>query len=179
MSLIDCGIAPEGIVGGSEVTPYSLPWQVGLVSPGDDTPWCGGTIIGPNHILTAAHCMGGSFEIIVGEHDVTDTDDGTRHTVCSTISHPDYNEGTTNYDYAIVVLNEPIVLGSRAVPACLPDASFGGNFLDDKTETVMIERESVKKPLLKRPKTFWITRLKLYYISLVKREKGKMSKKQF
>ena len=132
----DCGIAPEGIVGGSEVTPYSLPWQVGLVSPGGDTPWCGGTIIGPNHILTAAHCMGGSFEIIVGEHDVTDTDDGTRHTVCSTISHPDYNEDTTNYDYAIVVLNEPITLGSRAVPACLPDASFGGNFLDDKTMTV-------------------------------------------
>ena len=51
------------------------------------------------------------------------------------------------------------------------------NFLDDKTETVMVERESVKKAILKRPKTFWITWLKLYYISLVKREKGKMSKR--
>merc|ERR1712038_1143565 len=53
----ECGINPGAIVGGSEVTPYSLPWQVGLVSPGSKRTWCGGTLIGPQHVLTAAHCM--------------------------------------------------------------------------------------------------------------------------
>ena len=119
------------------MTPYSIPWQVGLVSPGSDSTWCGGTIIGPNHILTAAHCMGYSFEVIVGEHNLTNTDDGTRHTVCQAISHPQYTSSpTTDYDYAVVVLNEAIELGGRAVPACLPGADFAGSFLDDKTMTV-------------------------------------------
>ena len=92
------------IVGGSVATPYSLPWQVGLVRPGEDRTGCGGTLIGPNHVLTAAHCMGGAFEIIVGEHDVTDKEDGTRHKICEAISHPQYNATTTNYDFAIVRL---------------------------------------------------------------------------
>jgi secreted trypsin-like serine protease len=80
--------------------------------------------------------MGYSFEVVVGEHSISSSADGTRHTVCGTTVHPDYNSGTTNNDYAIVRLSEPVQLGARAVPACLPDDSFGGSFMDDKTMTV-------------------------------------------
>ena len=119
------------------MTPYSLPWQVGLVDPNGSRTWCGGTLIGPQHVLTAAHCMGGNFEVVVGEHSITDTEDGTNHAVCGTTSHPDYNTGTsTNYDYAIVRLSQPVDIGPRAVPACLPTTSFAGSFMDDKTVTV-------------------------------------------
>lgn len=94
-------------------------------------------MIGPQHVLTAAHCMGWNLEILVGEHDLTASEDGTHHAVCGTTSHPDYqSDAAYSYDYAIVRLSEPVELGARAVPACLPPTSFGGSFLDDKTMTV-------------------------------------------
>jgi trypsin len=80
--------------------------------------------------------MGYDFEIMVGEHDANSAEDGTRHAVCGTTSHPNYDSGSTNNDYAIVRLTTAVELGGRAVPACLPDTSFAGSFLDDKTMTV-------------------------------------------
>lgn len=44
------------IVGGTEAKPHSWPWQISLQYRGRHL--CGGSLIGPNHILTAAHCFG-------------------------------------------------------------------------------------------------------------------------
>ena len=118
------------------MTPYSLPWQVGLVSPGGDRTWCGGTLIGPQHVLTAAHCMGNNFEVIAGEHQINSAEDGTRHQICGTTLHPSWNSGTLDYDFAIVRLTEPVQLGARAVPACLADSSMAGDALGGQPVTV-------------------------------------------
>ena len=141
---LDCGFKPSRIVGGSEVTPFSLPWQVALVDPGDDLPFCGGTLISATHVLTAAHCTGGNggnWEVIVGEHDITSTSDGTRHTKCSHVNHPQYDDTDTgteefNFDFAIVKLNTPVEIGPHAAPACLPTPKLEGDFLSGKTMTV-------------------------------------------
>ena len=123
------------IIGGSPVDPYSLPWQVGLVYPDSYRTFCGGTLICSNLVLTAAHCMGEQFEIIAGEHKLN-TPAGTRHRVQNTIMHPDYDDWTANYDFAIVRLKDPVRLGANAVPACLADSSMEGNFLDGKQTVV-------------------------------------------
>ena len=143
----ECGMKLGSIVGGSEATAYSLPWQVAFVYPtwtthpkGPDTPWCGGTLIGPQHVLTAAHCIKRSFDVLVGEHNASDdvqSEDGTRHSVCGTTIHPLFDRPTLNYDFAIVRLGKPVEIGPRAVPACLPDPEeFGGRFLEEKNMTV-------------------------------------------
>ena len=47
------------IVGGYEVKPHSIPWQVGIIdTTGRKGPYlrCGGTLVSSQHIVTAAHC---------------------------------------------------------------------------------------------------------------------------
>ena len=115
------------IVGGGEATPFSIPWQVGLVNTGFRRPWCGGTLISPIHVLTAAHCTAGevasNLEVIVGEHDLNSNLDGVAHKVACISDHPQYNAQRTDYDYSVLTLSEPVDIvsaSSNARAACLP-----------------------------------------------------------
>ena len=92
-------------------------------------------------MLTAAHCihLNAKFEIIVGEHDRTNSSDGTRHEVCGSSIHPRYLRrayGAPTHDFAMVQLKTPVQISHRANPACLPKVSWGGDFLDGKNMTV-------------------------------------------
>ena len=111
-----CGVADVAgrIVGGGEADPNSIPWQVGLVSNGGSNTFCGGTIITPYHILTAATCAGSTTrQVIAGEHDLlTTADKATRHDIAHVLDHPLFRTQTRyNYDYSILTLTTPINLG--------------------------------------------------------------------
>jgi len=117
----------DRIVGGNEATPFSIPWQVALVPSGGMRPFCGGTLISPRHVMTAAHCTRDSgvdtFEVVVGEHNVETDADGVAHTVACKAEHPEYNPDTSlNFDFAILTLNKPVDItsaDSKARAACL------------------------------------------------------------
>ena len=74
---------------------------------------------------------------MVGEHDMFDDSDGTRHEVCSFSNHPNYQlRAQFDYDFAVLRLKKPVKLGYRAIPACLPDQSFAEDFLVGRNLTV-------------------------------------------
>ena len=110
------------IVGGSEVIPHSIPWQVAVVPVRGGRPDCGGTLISNRHVLTAAHCGKRKF-VILGKHSLEDTSDGVWKKVCRTVFHPNFNARTMEYDFAIHHLAQPVEFGPRVAPACLPSAS--------------------------------------------------------
>ena len=99
---------PQHIVGGEEVAPNDWPWMASLED--GSFHFCGGSLIAPDMILTAAHCAVGSnpgdFDVVLGRHDLS-TDVGERIAVAEIIVHPDYNAATTDFDIALVRLVAP------------------------------------------------------------------------
>ena len=130
-----CGIRPSRIVGGTEVLPNSIPWQVALVPLGQNHPFCGGTLIGSRHVLSAAHCTEAvsNFNVVVGEHNLTNENDGAIYTVESFYQHPSYDESAYSYDFVIIKLSERITLGDTAIHACLPTEELDDDYLFGKT----------------------------------------------
>merc|ERR1712226_344231 len=117
------GGATGRIVGGEETEQHEYPWQVGLVTPNGRTPWCGGTLISSTHVLTAAHCLDDDWQkdirVILGEHNIADSD-FNRVDVAEIMIHPKYRKWTTNNDYGIIRLANPVNFTNEVSPACLP-----------------------------------------------------------
>ena len=149
MCTASCGLLPKSsrIIGGDDVTPHSIPWQVGLLTVLDDYKqvWCGGTLLTDKHVLTAAHCTfdlndkpfeASDIRVVVAEHHQSDTSDGVRHDISSYKNHPQYDASTIDNDFSVLHLASPVELGDRAIPACLPDLRFSGDKLVGKYVTV-------------------------------------------
>ena len=65
----------------------------------------GGSLIAPDTVLTAAHCMGGSsFDVIINRHDLR-TSAGESIPRRKEIKHPYYDGNTMTNDFALVFLN--------------------------------------------------------------------------
>ena len=59
------------------------------------------------------------MRVLLGEHVISDNS-FTRVDVAQIIQDPDYNSQTTNSDYAILRLAQPVSFSSTVSPACLP-----------------------------------------------------------
>lgn len=151
-----CGVANRKtkIVGGTETKAYEYPWQVlcssliiyillnplqvAIASPNVEKPFCGGSILSSDTIITAAHCTIGqgpdSFKVIVNEHDVTVDDGQVSFDVCSKTEHPSYNQNTNEHDFAILKLCNPLTFSRTVSPICLPGQQ--GDAYDDVLSTV-------------------------------------------
>lgn len=111
--------AQEKIVGGSKAPGGAYPWMAALVSREDgsifENQFCGGALIAPDWVLTAAHCVKGesidSFDVWIGLHDLEKRGGATRRRVTQIILHPNYGADRKDnlfYDLALLRLNGPV-----------------------------------------------------------------------
>ncbi|XP_032795398.2 uncharacterized protein LOC116931857 [Daphnia magna] len=130
---------PQGINGRIKTLPYAdgeaefaeYPWQAAILKKDqyDNVYVCGGALVGPSHILTAAHCIKGNapgdLRVRLGEWDVNRESEFYPHIekdVVSVIIHPEYYPGNLYNDIAIVKFEGTVDFSynPHIAPACVP-----------------------------------------------------------
>ena len=172
---------PSRIIGGSEATIESVPWQVAILDAGAgpelyDAQFCGGSIINARWVVTAAHCLvtGESGEITLKARDLkiaAGVDDlelprGTNeHRVDAIIMHPDYDGGVNDialvripdqFDfsvYAIEPISLPLAIDGDVEPALNTDilVSGWGEFVEFESGTYPTSLRSATLDVLAGP----------------------------
>jgi len=131
---VKCGspaIKPDtstSIVGGKDVIPYSWPWQVLLVLKSNGMLECGGSLISPQWVMTAGHCVGSTTlnqtQVRLGVfNQAKKNESGAQAFDLSEVHvHPEFNFWTLTYDIALLKLVSPVTYSDHISPVCLPSA---------------------------------------------------------
>jgi trypsin len=106
--------ASADVVGGERVSINDYPFAVYLTTA-DGFQFCGGTLVAPDKVVTAAHCAADqepSAIRVVGGREDKQSDDGTVAEVKDIWVHPEYTNALAGYDVAVLTLSSDLGYGT-------------------------------------------------------------------
>jgi len=103
------------IVGGDSASTAEYPWVVALTTSSSEAAYCGGALLTPDRVVTAAHCVSGyvlaNIRVIAGRTDLR-SDAGEERVVVRAWIHPDYESPTEGADVAVLFLDRAVPYGT-------------------------------------------------------------------
>ncbi|XP_067637176.1 collagenase isoform X2 [Eurosta solidaginis] len=128
---INPGHIQNRIISGTPAALGQFPWQVILKLDPDDDLLCGGSIIAPTWVLTAAHCTDKqqSMFLIFGTI-IFDNPNAVNMTSTQFFEHPNYNPQNLNNDVSLIRLPASLSFSKSVQPIQLVPSSYANfNFI--------------------------------------------------
>lgn len=141
-------VAPPAILGGTAVPEGAYPWVVSLKYV-DGSTFCGGTVIAPQWVVTAAHCVTASGRPVstaslrvtagtVAPDALPLATTAQVRGVNAIVLHPDYDNVFLANDIALLWLSSPLVPTATVQPIALAPPALASTLLAPGTPAVAV-----------------------------------------
>ncbi|MCX2954145.1 serine protease [Lentzea sp. NEAU-D7] len=119
IALVSGATSADAIVGGTPARVADTPWVVAITTT-DGQLICGGALVAPDKVVTAAHCVvpkgvlgknqrpAEQLRVVAGRTDLRSKVEGVEAAVASVWRHPDYVEVTKGDDVAVLTLAQAL-----------------------------------------------------------------------
>ena len=132
----------DKIMTGKDAPPGAFPWQVSLgvaqVPDPFNAHFCGGSLIAPRWVLTAAHCVYGvqAEDILVSAGTLRLTPSANRHSVQRVLVYENFGPQNLWHDIALIQLTESLPTNAAIRPVGLVEQTESINGADGKQVTL-------------------------------------------
>jgi secreted trypsin-like serine protease len=137
----EIGAASDPIVGGNDTTIDQHPWQIALTTNAG-FQFCGGSILNPNWVVTAQHCVTGGnadMRVVAGITRKSQQSTGQIRAVDAIATFPGFTDPTAGKDVALLHLRTPLDLtgpNARSIPLVTATDATNGATAPGVTSTV-------------------------------------------